>query len=74
MAGFCEIMREEQNFKNKEAMLDYLISLLNDSNTFHTPDRNAYDNKVKHFLKINKPQQPITSPSAYNESVSKHAC
>ena len=27
-------MREEQNSKNKEAMLDYLIALLDDSNGF----------------------------------------
>ena len=34
MAGFCRTMREEQNSKNKEAMLDYLIALLDDSNDF----------------------------------------
>ena len=34
MAGFCRTMREEKNFKNKEAMLDYLIALLDDSNDF----------------------------------------
>ena len=33
MAGFCRTMGEEQNFK-KEAMLDYLIALLDDSNDF----------------------------------------
>ena len=34
MAGFCRTMREEKNSKNKEAMLDYLIALLDDSNDF----------------------------------------
>ena len=34
MAGFCRLMRDEKNSKNKEAMLDYLIALLDDSNDF----------------------------------------
>ena len=34
MAGFCRTMREEKNKKNKEAMLDYLIALSDDSNDF----------------------------------------
>ena len=34
MDGFCRTMREEKNSKNKEAMLDYLIALLDDSNDF----------------------------------------
>ena len=34
MTGFCRTMREEKNSKNKEAMLDYLIALLDDSNDF----------------------------------------
>ena len=34
MAGFCRTMREEKNSKNKQAMLDYLIALLDDSNDF----------------------------------------
>ena len=32
MAGFCRTMREENCIQNKDAMLDYLISLLDDSN------------------------------------------
>ena len=34
MAGFCRTMREENCIQNKDAMLDYLISLLDDSNDF----------------------------------------
>ena len=34
LAGFCRTMREEQNSKKKTAMLDYLITLLDDSNDF----------------------------------------
>ena len=34
MAGFCRAMREETNQNSKEAMLDYLISLLDDANNF----------------------------------------
>ena len=34
MAGFCRIMKGEQNSENREAMLDYLIGLLDDSNDF----------------------------------------
>ena len=34
MAGFCRTMREENCTQNKDAMLDYLISLLDDSNDF----------------------------------------
>ena len=34
MAGFCRIMKEENNFENKEYMLDYLIQLLEDANDF----------------------------------------
>ena len=34
MAGFCQIMREESCHVTKDHMLDYLISLLDDSNDF----------------------------------------
>ena len=34
MAGFCRTMRDENCSENKDAMLDYLISLLDDSNDF----------------------------------------
>ena len=34
MAGFCRTMREENCIQNKNAKLDYLISLLGDSNDF----------------------------------------
>ena len=34
MAGFCRTMRDENCIQNKGAMLDYLISLLDDSNDF----------------------------------------
>ena len=34
MAGFCRSMRDEICQNNKEAMLEYLISLLDDSNDF----------------------------------------
>ena len=34
MAGFCRAMREESDQNSKEAMLDYLISLLDDANNF----------------------------------------
>ena len=34
MAGFCRTMREENCIQNKDAMLDYLISLWDDSNDF----------------------------------------
>ena len=34
MAGFCRIMKEEQNSQNQKFMLDYLISLLDDANDF----------------------------------------
>ena len=35
MAGFCCIMKEEQNFQNQKFMLfDYLLSLLDDANNF----------------------------------------
>ena len=34
MAGFCRAMRDENCQKSKEAMLDDLISLLDDSNDF----------------------------------------
>ena len=34
MAGFCHIMREEQNLQNRKSMLEYLISLLDDVNDF----------------------------------------
>ena len=34
MAGFCRAMREETDQNSKSAMLDYLISLLDDSNDF----------------------------------------
>ena len=34
MAGFCRIMREESCHITKDHMLDYLISLLDDSNDF----------------------------------------
>ena len=34
MAGFCRAMREESGQNSEEAMLDYLISLLDDSNYF----------------------------------------
>ena len=34
MTGFCRTMREENCIQNKDAMLDYLISLLDDSSEF----------------------------------------
>ena len=34
MAGFCRTMHEENCIQNKNAMLDYLIPLLDDSNDF----------------------------------------
>ena len=34
MAGFCRTMTEKNCIQNKDAMLDYLISLLDDSNDF----------------------------------------
>ena len=34
MAGFCRTMRDENCIQNKDAILDYLISLLDDSNDF----------------------------------------
>ena len=34
MAGFCRIMKEENNLENKEHMLDYLTQLLEDANDF----------------------------------------
>ena len=34
MAGFCRIMKEEQNSENQKFMLDFLISLLDDANDF----------------------------------------
>ena len=34
IAGFCRAIREETNQNSKEAMLDYLISLLDDANNF----------------------------------------
>ena len=34
MAGFCRIMNEEQNAKDKKFTLEYLISLLNNANDF----------------------------------------
>ena len=34
VAGFCQILREEQNPQVKEHMLDYLIALLEDANDF----------------------------------------
>ena len=34
MAGFCQIMRDEENLQTKGHMLDYLITLLDDSNDF----------------------------------------
>ena len=34
VGGFCRIMRDETNFKNKDSMLDYLISLLGDAQDF----------------------------------------
>ena len=35
MAGFCRSMRDEACQNNKEAMLEYLISLLDNSNDSH---------------------------------------
>ena len=35
MAVFCRTMRDENCIQNKDAMLDYLISLLDDSNDFY---------------------------------------
>ena len=34
MAGFCWIMRDEENLQTRGHMLDYLIALLDDSNDF----------------------------------------
>ena len=34
MAGFCCIMKEEQNFHNQKFMLEYLILLLYNANDF----------------------------------------
>ena len=34
MAGFCRIMRDEENFETTGHMLEYLIALLDDSNDF----------------------------------------
>ena len=34
MAGFCRIMRDEENSQTRGHMLDYLIALLDDSNDF----------------------------------------
>ena len=34
MAGFYRTVRDEKNSKNKEAMLDYLIALLDNSSNF----------------------------------------
>ena len=34
MAGFCRIMKEEKCRDSKEHMLDYLITLLDDTNDF----------------------------------------
>ena len=34
MAGFCRIMRDEENLQTRGHMLDYLIALLDDSNDF----------------------------------------
>ena len=34
VAGFCRIMREEQNSDIQKSMLDYLISLMDDANDF----------------------------------------
>ena len=34
MAGFCQIMRDEENQQTRGHMLEYLIALLDDSNDF----------------------------------------
>ena len=34
MAGFCQIMRDEESLQTRGHMLDYLIALLDDSNDF----------------------------------------
>ena len=34
MAGFCRAMKEETDQNSKDAMLDYLISLLDDAKDF----------------------------------------
>ena len=34
MAGFCQIMRDEESLQTRGHMLDYLIALLHDSNDF----------------------------------------
>ena len=34
VAGFCRIMKEEQNLKIRDNMLDYMISLFDDANDF----------------------------------------
>ena len=34
VAGFCRILREEQDLQVKEHMLDYLIALMEDANDF----------------------------------------
>ena len=41
MAGFLQGLREESNQNSKEAMLDYLISLLDDANNFLWTSTNA---------------------------------
>ena len=39
MAGFCRIMRDEENLQTKGHMLDYLVALLDDSNDFRGRQR-----------------------------------
>ena len=42
MAGFCRTMKEENCIQNKDAMLDYLISLLDDCNDFSWASTKAF--------------------------------
>ena len=42
VAGFCRLMREEQNSDIQKSMLDYLISLMDDANDFIWDVAKAY--------------------------------
>ena len=65
MAGFCRIMKEEQNSQNQKFMLDYLISLRDDANDFTGNHQRTASLMTKANHRLHQAFRPSTS-AAYN--------
>ena len=64
MAGFCQIMRDEENLQTRGHMLNYLIALFDDSN-----DISAQAAKASHAVLLCRMEQGEIASWAETENI-----